>query len=71
MGERLLRVDEKHVRYPDFLHQAAIEGHAVVVVASERQTFIFPVVPQVQGDSKVLKQGNSCLLQCYLNSQYT
>lgn len=71
MGERLLRVDEKHVRYPDFLHQAAIEGHAVVVVASEGQTFIFPVVPQVQGHSKVLKQGNSCLLQCYLNSQYT
>lgn len=35
MGEGLLRVDKKHVRYPDFLHQAAIKGHALVVVASE------------------------------------
>lgn len=63
MGEGLLRVDKKHVGYPDFLHQAAVKGHALVVVASEGQTFIFPVVPQIQGHSKVLKQGNRSLSQ--------
>lgn len=45
MGEGPLGVDEEHVRYPDLLHQAAIERHAQVVVAFEGQTCIFPVVP--------------------------
>ena len=67
MGEGLLRVDKKQVRYPDFLHQAAIEGHAQVVVASKGQTFIFPVVPQIQGHSKVLKEENKYWLHYYLN----
>lgn len=56
MGEGLLRVDKKHVGYPDFLHQAAVKGHALVFVTSKGQTFVFPVVSQIQGHSKVLKQ---------------
>lgn len=55
MCEGLLRVDKKHVGYPDFLHQAAIKSHALVVIAFEGQTLIFPVVPQIKGHGEVLK----------------
>lgn len=65
VGEGPLGVDKKHVGHPDFLHQAAVEGHALVGVASERQTLVLPVVPQVQGHGEVLKQGRRSLSQHY------
>lgn len=54
MHEGLLGVDKEHVRHPDLFHQAAIESHAVIGVASEGQAFVFPVVSQIQGHGKVL-----------------
>ncbi len=54
MDERPLRVDEEHVRHPDFLHQAPVEGHALVGRARKGQPLILPIVPQIQGHGEVL-----------------
>lgn len=55
VNEGALGVDEEHVRNPDLLHQATVEGHALVVGAGERQSFILPVVTQVECHSEVLQ----------------
>ncbi|KAG7224186.1 hypothetical protein INR49_019921, partial [Caranx melampygus] len=47
VDEGALGVDEEHVRNPDLLHQATVEGHALVVGARERQPLVLPVVTQV------------------------
>lgn len=68
MHEGLLGVDKEHVRHPDLFHQAAIESHAVIGVASEGQAFVFPVVSQIQGHCKVLtkkKQTNKSVFYHY------
>lgn len=49
-----LGVNEEHVRDPDLLHQAAIEGHTLVGGAGEGQSLILPVVPQIQSHGEVL-----------------
>lgn len=68
MDERALRVDEEHVRNPNLLHQATVEGHALVVGALERQPLVLPVVTQVQCHSKVLQEGKTVvkeILKCF------
>lgn len=54
VDEGPLGVDEEDIRDPDLLHQAAIEGHALVGAARERQTLILPVVSEVQRHGEVL-----------------
>lgn len=54
MDERALRVDKEHVGNPNFLHQATVEGHALVVGAWKRQPLVLPVVAQVQCHGEVL-----------------
>lgn len=55
VDEGPLGVHEEHVGDPDLLHQAAVEGHALVVGAGEGQPFVLPVVTQVQGHGEVLE----------------
>ena len=59
VDERPLGVDEKHVRYPDLLHQSPVEGHALVGGAGEGQPLVLPVVPQIQGHGEVLGGGGT------------
>ena len=54
MDEGPLGVDEEDVRHPDLFDQAAVEGHALVRGAGERQTLVLPIVSQVQGHGEVL-----------------
>lgn len=54
MDEWTLRVDEEHIGHPDFLHQAPVEGHALVGWAREGQPLVLPVVPQVESHGEVL-----------------
>lgn len=57
VDEGPLGVDEEHVGHPDFLHQAPVEGHALVGGAGEGQPLVLPVVPQIQGHGEVLEGG--------------
>lgn len=71
MNEGSFGVDKKYVRYPDFLHQSAIKGHALVGVAGKGQSLVLPVMSQVQGHGEVLKhtiQSAICLNRNSLNS---
>ena len=54
VDEGPLRVHKEDIRDPDLLHQAAIERHALVGAAGERQALVLPVVPQVQSHGEVL-----------------
>lgn len=54
MDKRPLGMNEKHIRHPDFLYQAAVKGHALVGGAGKGQPLILPVVPQIQGHGEVL-----------------
>lgn len=63
MDERALRVNKEHVRNPNFLHQATVEGHALVVGAWKGKPLVLPVMTQVQRHGKVL-QGKK-KLECY------
>lgn len=58
-------MNEEHVRNPDLLHQPAVEGHALVVGAREGQTFILPVMSQIQSHGKVLRHENLKSLETY------
>lgn len=55
MDERPLGVDKEHIGHPDFLHQAPVEGHALVGRAREGQPVVLPVVSQIQGHGEVLR----------------
>ena len=65
MDEGALGVDEEHVRNPDLLHQTAVEGHALVVGARERQPLVLPVVTQVQSHGEVLQEGEKHCTEVY------
>lgn len=54
MNEGALGMDEKHIRLPDLLHQAAVKRAAQIVTGGKSQAFILPVMPQVQGHGEVL-----------------
>lgn len=56
MDKRPLGMNKEHIRDPDFLHQAPIEGHALVSGAREGKSLILPVVPQIQGHGEVLRE---------------
>lgn len=54
MDKRAFRVNEEHVRNPNFLHKTCVEGTTLVVAGGEGQAIILPVVPQVQSHGEVL-----------------
>lgn len=54
MDEGAFRVDEEHVRNPNFLHKTCIEGATLVVAGGEGQTIVLPVMSQVQSHGEVL-----------------
>lgn len=56
MDEGALGVHKEHVGHPDLLHQAAVEGHALVVGALEGQTLVLPVVAQVESHGEILEE---------------
>lgn len=56
VDERPLGVDEEHIRHPDLLHEAPVEGHALVGGAREGQPLVLPVVPQIQSHGEVLRE---------------
>lgn len=56
MNEGALGMDEKDIRLPDLLHQAAVECAAQIVTGGKSQAFILPIMPQVQGHREVLRQ---------------
>lgn len=66
MDERSLGVDEEHVGDPDLLHQAAVEGHALVVGAREGQPLVLPVVTQVQSHGEVLQEARSWFSNAFI-----
>lgn len=73
MDERPLGVDEEHIRHPDFLHQAPVEGHALVGGAWEGQPLVLPVVPQIQGHGEVLAEwgrGDRNRISLWIKSHY-
>lgn len=55
VDERSLGVHEKHIRHPDLFHQAPVKSHAFVRAAGEGQALVLPVVSEVQGHGKVLR----------------
>ena len=71
VDERALGVDEEHVGDPDLLHQATVEGHALVVGAGERQPLVLPVVTQVQSHGEVLQGEKKLVLKCLSKSNKT
>lgn len=56
VDEGPLGVDEEHVRDPDLFNEPAVEGHALVVGAGERQPLVLPVVTQIQRHGEVLER---------------
>ncbi len=68
MNEGSFGVDKKHVRYPDFLHQPAIKGHALVGGAGKGQSLVLPVMSQVQGHGEVLKHTIQSAIRLNINS---
>ncbi len=68
MNEGSFGVDKKYVRYPDFLHQPAIKGHALVGGAGKGQSLVLPVMSQVQGHGEVLKHTIQSAIRLNINS---
>lgn len=50
-----LWVDKENIWHPDLLHQSGIKRSTQVVSRGEGQPLVLPVVPQIEGHSKVLK----------------
>lgn len=71
MDEGSFGMDKKYVRYPDFLHQPAIKGHALVGVAGKGQSLVLPVMSQVQGHGEVLKHTIQSAIRLNINSLYS
>lgn len=55
VDEWALWVDEENIWHPDLLHQPGVKRSTQVVSRGEGQPFVLPVVPQIEGHSKVLK----------------
>lgn len=58
VDEGPLGVHEEDVGHPDLLHQTAVERHALVGAAAERQALVLPVMSQVQRHGEVLGSQN-------------
>lgn len=62
-------MDKEHVRNPNLLHEACIEGTTLVAAGGEGQAMVLPVMPQVQCHGEVLEQKKNQQLVLRLSSK--